>query len=385
MRKKFTVVSYLIIVFLALVFIFVGNRVVGYTPETNDSNTVYRARVTAVVSEEERSSAFETYQAFVFEAQITRGEQRGETVRFTQNTRGHFLERHVRAAQVGDRVMLSLLTNGNWSFIDYERLHQIIILGGAFVALVLIFGRVKGFNALLALGLTAGAVFLVFIPSIFAGYNIYLSSIVVCIYTVLVTLFIINGISQKSAAAIIGCLFGVVAAGVLTFIMNISMMLTGITQTESIHLLHLTDVPINLNAIIFAGIIIGAVGAIMDMAVSVSSSLWEIKEKQPDLTFHDIFTSGVQIGKDILGSNINTLVLAYIGSSLTIILILLGFDVSLFRLMNRELIIVELLKAIVGSFGIFLTMPLTAFICAALYTQKPKKNDEQIEIYSPFD
>ncbi|MCL2500486.1 MAG: YibE/F family protein [Defluviitaleaceae bacterium] len=382
--NKRALTHYLIIVSLALAFLVVGNRVVGYTPEERDSNAnVYRARVTSVVSEQEHVSGDEIWRSIVLEAEITeKGERRGDRVQFTQNVRGHFLERFPRAAQAGDRVMLGVSPQGTWNFIDYVRVHQIIILGGIFVALILIFGRIKGFNALLALGLTAGAVFLVFIPSIFEGRNIYLSSIIVCVYTVLVTLFIINGVSKKTAAAIAGCLGGVVAAGLITFIMNTSMMLTGITQSESIHLLHLTATPINLNAIIFAGIIIGAVGAIMDMAVSVSSSLWEIKIKKPDTDFGEIFTSGLQIGKDILGSNINTLILAYIGSSLTIILIFLGFDVSIFRLMNRELVIVELLKAIVGSFGIFLTMPLTAFVCAVLYT---RKKEEVIEIYSPFD
>ncbi|MCL2604458.1 MAG: YibE/F family protein [Defluviitaleaceae bacterium] len=382
-NKKRAVISYLTIVFLALAFIFVGNRIIGYAPEESGEAYVYRARVVSVVSEQEHITADEVWRSIVFEARITeRGERRGETAQFTQNVRGHFLERFPRAAQAGDRIMLGLSPQGAWNFIDYVRIHQIVILGSVFAALILIFGRSKGFNALLALGLTAGAVFLVFIPSIFEGYNIYVSSIVVCVYTVLITLFIINGVSQKTAAAITGCLGGVVAAGLLTFIMNAAMMLTGITQSESIHLLHLTATPINLNAIIFAGIIIGAVGAIMDMSVSVSSSLWEIKIKKPDTDFQEILKSGIQIGKDILGSNINTLILAYIGSSLTIILIFLGFDVSIFRLMNRELIIVELLKAIVGSFGIFLTMPLTAFVCAVLYT---RKKEEVIEIYSPFD
>jgi uncharacterized membrane protein len=368
---------------LAFAFLFIGNRVVGYVPEERDAEAnVYRARVLTIVSEQEHVTGSEAWQAIVFEAEITRGERRGEIAHFTQNIRGHFLERFPRGAQPGDRVMLGLTPQGTWNFIDYVRIHQILLLGGAFVALVLIFGRLKGFNALLALGLTAGAVFAVFIPSIFAGHNIYVSSIVVCIYTVLVTLFIINGVSKKTAAAISGCLGGVVAAGLLIFIMNAAMMLTGITQTESIHLLHLTAVPINLNAIIFAGIIIGAVGAIMDMAVSVSSSLWEIKIKKPETDFNEIFKSGLHIGKDILGSNINTLILAYIGSSLTVILIFLGFDSSIFRLMNRELVIVELLKAIVGSFGILLAMPLTAAVCAWLYT---RKKEEVIEIYSPFD
>ncbi|MCL2275611.1 MAG: YibE/F family protein [Defluviitaleaceae bacterium] len=361
-------ISYIVIVVLAVASLFIGSLWAGEIPrESTPEATIYRARVREIISNTQHTTGNEIWYAMVFDAEITHGERRGETARFTQNVRGHFLERFPRAAQEGDRVMLGYAAHG-WNFIDYVRIHQIMILGGIFIAAILIFGRSKGFNALLALGLTAGAVFLVFIPSIFAGRNIYVSSIIVCAYTILVTLFIINGLSQKTAAAITGCIGGVIAAGLLTFIMNITMMLTGITQTESINLLHLTATPINLNAIIFAGIIIGASGAIMDMAVSVSSSLWELKERQPDAAFSDIFSSGLQIGKDILGSNINTLVLAYIGSSLTIILIFIGFDVSLFRLFNRELIIVEFLKAIVGSFGIFLTMPLTAFICGVLYT-----------------
>ena len=364
-------ISYLVIVVLAVAFLFIGSIIIRepseYDPAAADA-AIHRARVRTVVSEQEHITGDEVWHSFIFEAEVTHGERRGETARFTQNVRGHFLERFPRAARMGDRIMLGYSDMHGWAFIDYVRIHQIMVLGGMFILMVLFFGRSKGFNALLALGLTVGAVFLIFIPAILAGRNIYFWSIIICAYTILTTLFIINGLSQKTAAAITGCIGGVIAAGTLTFIMNITMMLTGITQTESINLLHMTDVPINLNAIIFAGIIIGASGAIMDMAVSISSSLWELKEKQPDASFADIFSSGLQIGKDILGSNINTLILAYIGSSLTIILIFIGFDISLFRLMNRELIIVELLQAIVGSFGIFLTMPLTAFVCGVLYT-----------------
>lgn len=279
------------------------------------------------------------------------------------------MERFPREAREGDRVMLGMTAAGTWSFIDYVRIYQIMILGGVFMVLLIIFGRVKGFNSILSLGLTCTAIFAVFIPSIISGMNIYLSSIIVCVYSIVTTLFIINGINRKSLAAVSGCLGGVIIAGLLTLIMNASMELTGITQNESIHLLTLFETPIDLNAIIFAGIIIGATGAIMDIAISISSALWEIKAQAPQTSFRDMFKSGINIGKDIMGSSINTLVLAYIGSSLTVILILLGWGVSLFRLANRELVIVELLQAIAGSFGIFFAMPLTAIICAALYTR----------------
>jgi len=367
-------IIYVLILILSLVFLYVGNQIaVRGMANDDDISQFYEAVVRQILHIEEHSSRSEEWHTIRFEAEIVRGVRRGETAIFTQSTRGHFLERFPRVAQEGDRVMLGLTEHGTWNFIDYVRIYHIMILGGVFVVLLIIFGRTKGFNSILSLGLTGTAIFAVFIPSIMSGMNIYISSIVVCVYSIVTTIFIINGVNRKSIAAVTGCLGGVLVAGILTLIMNASMELTGITQTDSIHLITLFDNPIDLNAIIFASIIIGATGAIMDMSISISSALWEVKTQAPNSSFGDIFKSGINIGKDILGSSINTLVLAYIGSSLTVILILLGWGVSLFRVLNRELVIVELLQAITGSFGIFFAMPLTALVCAALYTQKQKR------------
>lgn len=373
-NRLFNVVSYVVIVIFALAFLYVGNLVATRNIQDAEAGEVgarfFEARVTNIVNIHEHT---DDWVAITFEAEIVRGEYRGEVVNFTQNIRSYFLDRFPREARVGDRVMLSTTDRGVWNFVDYIRIHYIVILGGIFVVLMIIFGRMKGFNSILSLGLTCTAIFAVFIPSILSGMNIYISAIVVCVHSVITTLFIINGVNKKSAAAVSGCLGGVVAAGLITFTMNRIMELTGITQTESIHLLYLSEHPIDLNAIIFASIIIGAVGAIMDMSVSISSALWELKRRVPDSSFGDIFRSGVNIGKDIIGSNINTLILAYIGSSLTVVLIFLVHNTSFLRLFNREWVVVELLQAIVGSFGIFLTMPLTALICAALYSRERRR------------
>ena len=368
-------IPYAIILILAIVFLIVGNRIATegmVVYDSDDAAPTYEARILRLVDVTEHYTMFDEWQVFQFEAEIiSRGERRGEMVTFTQSTRFLF-ERFNRIAEEGDRVMLALTAVGAWSFIDYVRIYNVAVLGLAFVILLVVFGRFKGFNSVLSLGLTGLAVFAVFIPSVLSGMNIYISSIVVCIYAIVTTLFIINGVNKKSAAAVAGCLGGVLAAGVLTFFMSRTMELTGITQSESRILLTLIpESPIDLNAIIFAGIIIGAVGAIMDIAVSISSALWELKTQMPNASFKDIFKSGINIGKDILGSNINTLVLAYIGSSLTVILFLLSHFNSVLRILNRELVLVELLQAIIGGFGIFLTMPLTALICAVLYVRRP--------------
>ena len=366
-------IPYVLVIIFAVAFLFFGNRIATtgmVVYESEDAANAYEARILRIVSITDHYTDFDEWQVFLFEAEIiSRGERRGEVITFTQSTRFLF-ERFNRVAHEGDRIMIVLSAVGTWNFIDYVRIYNVAILGAVFIVMLVIFGKFKGFNSVLSLGLTCLGIFSVFLPSVLSGRNIYVSSILICIYAIITTIFIINGVNKKSSAAVAGCLGGVLAAGLLTFFMSRTMQLTGIIQSESRVLLNLPlEYPIDLNAIIFAGIIIGAVGAIIDMAVSISSALWELKIQMPDASFKDIFTSGITIGKDILGSSINTLVLAYIGSSLTVVLFLISHFNSVLRILNRELVLVELLQAIIGGIGIFLTMPLTALICALLYVQ----------------
>jgi uncharacterized membrane protein len=149
--------------------------------------------------------------------------------------------------------------------------------------------------------------------------------------------------------------------------------LTGIVDENSRYLANLPlETPINLKAIMFAGIIIGAMGAIMDVAMSISSSLWEVKEKARIINFETLFRSGLAIGRDIMGSMANTLILAYIGSSLSVVLILSVYNNSLLSLFNTEMIVVEILQALAGSLGILFAIPLTAFFCSIIYLKREK-------------
>jgi uncharacterized membrane protein len=216
--------------------------------------------------------------------------------------------------------------------------------------------------------LTCAAVFAVLIPSILTGKNIYLMAVLVCAYVTIMTLLIVIGYNKKSLSAAIGCMCGILVTGLISVIMDRVLFLTGIVDEHSRYLVNFPlETPINLKAILFAGIIIGAMGAIMDVAMSISSALWEIKEKARKISFEELFRSGLTIGRDIMGSMANTLILAYIGTSLSVVLILSVYSDSLTSLFNTEMIVVEVLQALAGSFGILFAMPLTAFFCAAIY------------------
>jgi len=266
---------------------------------------------------------------------------------------------------------LLINSNDKWYFNGYYRINKIIVLIIIFSLCLLIFGGKKGFNTILSLGFTCTAIFAVFIPAILSGKNIYLMSILVCVYTMIMTPLIVMGYNKKSFAAIAGCTGGVMIAGIITIIMDKLLYLTGVVDEHSRYLINLPgDVNLDLKAIIFAGIIIGAMGAVMDVAISIASSLWEVKEKAKIIKFKELFRSGITIGRDIMGSMADTLILAYIGSSLTVVLVLSVFSGSMLGLFNSEMISVEILQALAGSFGILFAMPLTALFCSFIYLRE---------------
>jgi len=385
-EKLFSYVSYAAVVVFAILFLYFGNMIASQNMAVDfgDAGDVaVRARVVRVLDMLEYDEDFWGQTTVLFEAELLSGDERGSVVRAWQNIVAHFSDLE-KIVEEGDRILLWHFVDewnytDEWHFADYVRINHIIFLGIAFLVLLLIFGRVKGLNTILSLGFTCVAIFAVFIPSILSGLNIHLSAVIVCVFTVVITLFLLNGINRKSIAAVVGCLGGVLAAGLLTVLMDNVLNLTGITEGDTMQLLFLpTESPIDLNGLIFAGILIGAVGAIMDVAVSISSALSELKSNAEDMTFYELYKSGVTIGKDIIGSMTNTLVLAYIGSSLTVILLLVVYSSSLTELFNREHVIVELMQSIIGSMGVILAMPLTALVAAALFTGGEKTGLKEI-------
>ncbi|MDR1157660.1 MAG: YibE/F family protein [Oscillospiraceae bacterium] len=354
--KTIRAIMYGAVVLLAVVLLYIGYKtaVAGLPVLGAGGAPAVESVVTRIVSR--------TAEQTVFEAAV-RG---GETATVTQNTSEYYLT-GAKEAEVGDRV-IAVLTDDGWAFVDYVRIYGVFILGGVFAALLLAFGRFKGVGALLSLGLTGVAVFAVFIPAFLSGKNIYAYSIMVCVFSTVFTLLIVSGMNRKTLAAIGGCVGGVLVACLLTLLMNGVLHITGVISEDTMYMATLpTGDPVDMKAVVFAGVAIGAVGAVMDVAMSVSSSLWELKRNASHVRFGSLFKSGMNIGRDIMGTMTNTLVLAYIGNSLSILLLLVVYINSFIELFNNGSVIVELLQSIVGSFGILAAMPLTTLFCAFLY------------------
>lgn len=194
------------------------------------------------------------------------------------------------------------------------------------------------------------------------------------------TLFMINGLTSKSIVTILGCFSGVVCAGILITITLWAMNISGLVDEHAVYVQSLSvNGGIDLRAVIFAAVIIGALGAIMDVAMDLSSSLFELRRNNPEITFRNMFKSGIYIGRDIMGSMANTLILAYIGGTLLATLLYISYVGSLVELLNKEKIIVEILQGLVGSLGILFSIPCTIlFACLFYLTAKKQKKEKLI-------
>lgn len=391
-QKKLNSIMYIITVIFSVIFIFAGNRI--FTQKSvlwqGQNGLAEKARIIEIksIDTDEYSLGEGTSMSIItvnFKAEILSGEYKGKIVSGIQNI-DNFSPYVTKQIEKGDKVLLThdegdnIDISGDWIYSEMLRTDKLMILMVAFLLLILLFGGKKGVNTIVSLGFTCLAIFGVFVPSVLAGANIYITSVIICLYTIIMTLVIVNGCDKKTLSAIIGCFSGVLLAGVITLIMNKILHLTGVLDETSIHITLLdTEKPIDLLGIIFGSIIIGAMGAVMDVSMSISSSLYELSKKVENADFYMLIGSGFTIGRDIMGTMANTLVLAYIGSSLSSVLLLIIYNPNILSLMNREMVVVEILQALVGSIGILFAIPFTSFIAAFLYSKHNKKQENIME------
>lgn len=379
LKKNKNIIIYILTIILSCVFIYVGNKICSkpITAEHSTARTeiVKVTKIVDVILDEYSLSGGDNYteKTIVFEGKIKRGDHKGETLIATQAIDTLLLV-NPKDVEIGDSIIAMYESYADmeeeWFFTEYHRSDTLIILCLIFFAMLLLFGRKKGLNTIVSLVFTCLAIFLVFIPSVLSSMNIYFTSIVTCLFVIFMTLLIVNGLNKKTFCAAIGCLGGLGVTAILTLIMDKVMHLTGLVDQEAQFLLLLNEEnPLNLRAVVFGAIIIGAMGATMDVSMSISSALKELSDNMHDRTYTKLIKSGLTIGRDIMGTMANTLVLAYIGSSLSVVLLLVANSTSMLNLFNFEMIVVEIMQALVGSFGILFTIPITSVLAAFMYNK----------------
>lgn len=373
-------ILYVITVVFSVLFILFGYRLATKDGSVLGQNVggvgavQYRARITEVLSSTDiysQTSDSVTERRTVCYANLLSGPNKGDRILVTQVQDTMTLELDT-PCKVGDKLFVYQGENeygeSQWFTSNPVRSDWLYVMGLLFVLLVLVFGRMKGIRTILSLGLTCLAIFAVLIPMIAAGYNIYWTAIIICLFTIIMTLSLVSGWQIKSLAAAIGCAGGVLVAGLITIISEYRLHMTGIVDDDSMMLLFVNEEhPIDLKGIVFAAIIIGAVGATMDVGMDIASSLTEIYRKNPDIQIFELMRSGFTIGRDIMGTMSNTLVLAYIGSGLHVTLLFMTYYNSLEQVLSVEMITSEVLQALAGSIGIVFTIPTTTLAATFLF------------------
>lgn len=248
---------------------------------------------------------------------------------------------------------------------------QVYLIVGLFVVLLLIIGGFNGLKTLLSLIIAVAMIFFGYIPLIIRGVNPILASLGISIPVVIITLVIISGRNIKTLVAIIGTSLGVIISGILAFIFGNFAHLTGLADDSSISLAYIPQFRnLDYKGILFGTILIGAIGAIMDVAISIASALYEISTLDKNITGKNMIISGMNIGKDMMGSMSNTLILAYVGTTLHLIILFIVYKIRFIEIINLDSIATEIIRAMAGSIGLIITIPVTVVIGTAIYKNK---------------
>ena len=253
---------------------------------------------------------------------------------------------------------------------DVKRDNVLWLACGIFCLFLVIIGKKKGVFSLVSIFATVGLIFCVLVPLILKGVYPVIATVLVGILSTVITIYLVGGRNEKSTAAILGTVLSLILAGLLAMLTIYLAKLTGFAGEESVFL-YTSNPSLNFKGILASSIIIAALGALMDTAVSIASTINEIHETDSTLTVKQLFKSGMNVGRDVIGTMSNTLILVYLGSSLP--LVLLSNNIDLQKFFNLNQVATEISSAIIGSIAILACVPLTAIIASAMVKNKKGK------------
>ena len=269
-------------------------------------------------------------------------------------------------AQAGDNVILAMMQDpagkNSYHVADYERGKGLAWLVALFIVLLVLFGRGVGLRAVFVIGASLAILYYGFVGQVLkGGISVFWLTFAVAALISAMTLFSVGGRDPKTWAAFAGTIGGVAAAGSLAGITIKFMHLTGLASEESMILKATVLKHVDFQGILFAGIVLGALGAVMDVAISIAAAQQEVGRNCPTLSRLELFQSGMAVGRDVMATDANTLILAYAGSSLPLVLLIASQpDLSMLRIFNLDLLVTEFVRALAGSVGLILSIPLTA-------------------------
>lgn len=372
----------LVFLVLFVAAILLANRGFNGYEITDTTGIEYEtARVLSVL--EDNTVADETIEgryrgSMVLEVELLTGRYKGDTVQVTN----YFSAMYNVYVQEGDTLSVRVDTYGQKAYqvsvYNYNRIPAVIGVVALFAVALILIGGKQGFWALVGLVFTFVSVVYLLLPLTLKGWNSVVLTVALVGITSTVCFYLLGGWQPKIIGAALGCLCGVACAAVLGAAASGLLHISAYQMDEAEALiLARNDSGLRLNGLLLSGILIAAEGAVMDTAMSVASAMEELKTKRPDIGRGELFRSGMKIGRDATGTMANTLVLAFAGSSLNMMLLIYSYDVSAIQLLNTDFVAVEVVRAVAGSMGIILTVPCVAGIAAWLLSRGDKNQTKK--------
>jgi len=306
---------------------------------------------------------------------LASGEFKGETVDLENILTGN--PYYDIKLKKGIRVLLHAEDNGNgveFSIEDVKRAGTLTWLSLIFCGLLLYVGKKKGLYSLISIALTVLLITHCLSPIILLGVNPILATIIICVISTLATMYLVGGFNAKSTSASIGAVLSLLFASILSGITMITAHLTGFSGENSMFL-YSAHPELNFISLTIATMVLATLGAVMDVAMSISSTINEIYETDNTKTINELFQSGMNVGRDIIGTMANTLILVYLGASLP--LVLLAGNIDLQKFINLNQVVTEIASALIGSIAIVICVPFTALVASMLIHKSNKRELEK--------
>ena len=306
---------------------------------------------------------------------MTEGESKGKTIEVTNYI--------TKVHQVIAKNNMSLIINIDsptsvkpfYSVYNYDRSSSMIACVILLFAAIIWIGGGKGIKSILGLVYSLFIIIGILLPTVFSGYSPIIMSIVTAILSTTVTLLLLNGQSRKTFAAIISTTVGVFFALILFTVMSWMIHIDGFSSSEAEGLVLIQEATgLKIKDVLFAGVLIASLGAIMDVGMSIVSALYEVYRHNTSLSARELFKSGIEIGKDMIGTMTNTLILAFTGSAFITLLVFISYKVQFNQLLNSNFMSIEIAQGLCGTFGIALTIPTASAIAAFMLTKTKFKS-----------
>lgn len=313
---------------------------------------------------------------------MTSGQKKGEEL-VTTSSAGYLFG---AACTLGMRVVVLQSVAGDTVITTvYSMDRKEVIIGFAvlYIAALCLVGGWKGAKGALGLIFTFASVIWIYLPLVYLGYSPFLVAVMICGLTTAVTMYLIGGRARKTLCATVGTLAGVMIAGITASLFSRLSGISGwnVSDIESLLTLYETN-GIQVGGLLFAGLLISSLGAVMDVAMSISSAMQEICEQNPEITRLQLMKAGMRVGRDMMGTDSNTLILAFAGTSISMLLLNYAYDLPYLQIINSNNIGIAVMQGLSGSFGIVLSVPATVAAAAYIYKgalEVPPASGEKID------